>query len=167
MHGNRDFLISEKFAKKHKISLIPDPTIININRKKILLMHGDTLCVDDKKYQEFRKLVRSSAWQSQMLEKPLSERLQIATKLRNESQIEIDLKDEFIMDVNNKEVDNVFDRYDVDELIHGHTHRPNIHKIKMKDKYVRRIVLGDWYKSSYVLFYDSKGILIDRHHLSN
>lgn len=167
MHGNRDFLISETFAKKHKISLIPDPTIININRKKILLMHGDTLCVDDKKYQEFRKLVRSSAWQSQMLEKPLSERLQIATKLRNESQIEIDLKDEFIMDVNNEEVDNVFDRYDVDELIHGHTHRPNIHKIKMKDKYVRRIVLGDWYKSSYVLFYDSKGILIDRHHLSN
>ena len=71
------------------------------------------------------------------------------------------------MDVNKEEVENVFDRYDVDELIHGHTHRPNIHKIKMKDKYVRRIVLGDWYKSSYVLFYDSKGILIDRHHLSN
>ena len=64
MHGNRDFLISETFAKKHKISLIPDPTIININRKKILLMHGDTLCVDDKKYQEFRKLVRSPVWQS-------------------------------------------------------------------------------------------------------
>ena len=167
MHGNRDFLISETFAKKYKISLIPDPTIININRKKILLMHGDTLCIDDKKYQEFRKLVRSPVWQSQMLKKPLSERLQIATKLRNESQIEIDLKDEFIMDVNKEEVDNVFDRYDVDELIHGHTHRPNIHKIKMKDKYVRRIVLGDWYKSSYVLFYDSKGILIDRHHLPN
>ena len=72
-------------------------------------------------------------WQSQMLAKPLSESLKIATKLRNESQIEIDLKDEFIMDVNKEEVENIFDKYNVDELIHGHTHRPNIHKIKIKN----------------------------------
>ena len=53
MHGNRDFLISKEFCEKNNAQLINDPTIININNKKILLMHGDTLCTDDIKYQEY------------------------------------------------------------------------------------------------------------------
>ena len=165
MHGNRDFLISDNFAKIHKINLIKDPTLVTINEKKIILMHGDTLCTDDKKYQEFRNTVRNPVWQAQILKKPLSERLELASKLRNESKIEVELKDEFIMDINNDEVKNIFIKFNVDEIIHGHTHRPNIHQMKVKDKYVRRIVLGDWYKRSFVLYYDQKGIRIDRHEL--
>ncbi len=162
MHGNRDFLLSDNFIKTYKITLIKDPTLVTINRKKIILMHGDTLCTDDEEYQKFRNTVRNTTWQQQILKKPLLERLELASKLRSESKLETELKDEFIMDVNNQEVENIFLNFDADEMIHGHTHRPYIHQIKIKNKYVRRIVLGDWYNRSFVLYYDDKGIRIDR-----
>ena len=82
MHGNRDFLISDKFCKKYGMELIDDPTVIELSGKKILLMHGDTLCTDDIKYQNYRKLVRSKEWQVEMLKKTLEERLSIAEELR-------------------------------------------------------------------------------------
>ena len=42
-------------------------------------------------------------------------------------------------------------RNGVDELIHGHTHRPGIHHFDLNGKTARRIVLGDWYEQDSVL----------------
>ena len=69
MHGNRDFLMSKSFCKKYGMQLIKDPTVISLYGKKILLMHGDTLCTDDVEYQKYRKIVRSMEWQQEMLKK--------------------------------------------------------------------------------------------------
>jgi UDP-2,3-diacylglucosamine hydrolase len=39
-------------------------------------------------------------------------------------------------------------------LIHGHTHRPAIHRFDLDGKPVERIVLGDWYEQGSVLRVD-------------
>src|SRR3989338_3645612 len=51
MHGNRDFLMGKKFELMTGVKLISDSTTITLNGKSILLMHGDSLCTDDKSHQ--------------------------------------------------------------------------------------------------------------------
>jgi len=166
MQGNRDFMISEKFCNHHGMKFLKDPTVIELHGKKILLMHGDTLCIDDIEYQKFRAMVRSASWQNEMLKKSLEERINLAKMLRAKSLSETDTKDEVIMDVNNDEVINQLKKHDVDMIIHGHTHRPNIHKIISGDKEYKRIVLGDWYDKSFVLKISDDKIIIDKSNIS-
>tara|TARA_A100000164_G_C21611799_1_gene632465 strand:- start:358 stop:747 length:390 start_codon:yes stop_codon:yes gene_type:complete len=128
-------------------------------------MHGDTLCIDDKSYQEFRTMVRSDKWQKEMLKKPLKKRLELAKTLRERSLAATDVKDEIIMDVNQKEVVNIFKSNDIDLIIHGHTHRPNIHKLSVNNKDVTRIVLGDWYTKSFILKIENSNITIEKNSL--
>ena len=166
MHGNRDFMISEKFCNHHGMKFLKDPTKIKLHGKKILLMHGDTLCVDDIEYQKFRTMVRSSLWQNEMLKKSLEERINLAKMLRAKSLSETGTKDEVIMDVNNDEVISQLKKHNVDMIIHGHTHRPNIHKIISENKEFKRIVLGDWYDKSFILRISDDEIIIDKCNLS-
>ena len=166
MHGNRDFMISEKFCNHHGMKFLKDPTRIKLHGKKILLMHGDTLCIDDIEYQKFRTMVRSPLWQNEMLKKSLEERINLAKMLRAKSLSETGTKDEVIMDVNNDEVISQLKKYNVDMIIHGHTHRPNIHKVISENKECKRIVLGDWYDKSFILRISDGEIIIDKSNLS-
>ena len=158
MQGNRDFMIPAKICDKYGMELIEDPTLINLYNKKVLLMHGDTLCVDDIKYQEFRKLVRNESWQAEMMRKSLEERLEIANALRNKSMSETNHKDEFIMDVNEKEVEKYFVESGAEIIIHGHTHRPKVHDIEIDRRLHKRIVLGDWGLKSHILITSNKNL---------
>ncbi len=158
MHGNRDFLITKSICKDLKINLLDDPTVIVIGDVKMLLLHGDTLCTDDHEYQNFRSMVRSSTWQKEMLSKSLEERLSIANTLRQKSIEANRLKGEEIMDVNNTEVMNIIEKYKPDVIIHGHTHRPNIHH----HNGVIRYVLGDWYNNFFILTYDNDKFYINK-----
>ena len=158
MHGNRDFLVSKSICTELKINLLDDPTVIEIGNVKILLLHGDTLCTDDHEYQNFRSMVRSCAWQKEMLSKSLEERLTIANTLRQKSIEANRLKGEEIMDVNNTEVMNIIEKYRPDVIIHGHTHRPNIHR----HNEVIRDVLGDWYNNFFILTYDNDKFYINK-----
>lgn len=158
MHGNRDFLVSKKICDKLKFNLLQDPTTINNGDMKILLLHGDTLCTDDMAYQEFRLMVRSEQWQNEMLSKPLDERLMIAETLRKKSKEANMEKGEEIMDVNENEVLSVIEKHGPDIIIHGHTHRPNIHH----HNNVIRYVLGDWYNNFYVLALDDNKFIINK-----
>ena len=156
MHGNRDFMISSKICNKYGMELIDDPTIVNLYNRRILLMHGDTLCVDDIKYQEFRQLVRNKSWQLQMMEKPLEERLMLADALRNKSMDETTHKNEFIMDVNEEEVKKCFRDSGAEIIIHGHTHRPMVHEVEIDKRKHKRVVLGDWGSKSHVIILNEK-----------
>ena len=158
MHGNRDFLVTKSICKDLKINLLDDPTVIEIDNVKILLLHGDTLCADDHEYQNFRAMVRSSNWQKEMLSKSLEERLAIANSLREKSIEANRLKGEEIMDVNNTEVMNIIEKYKPNVIIHGHTHRPNIHR----HNEVTRYVLGDWYNNFFILTYDNDKFYINK-----
>ncbi|MBE9567683.1 MAG: UDP-2,3-diacylglucosamine diphosphatase [Proteobacteria bacterium] len=155
MHGNRDFLIGEKLAERCHFQLIDEPYALSMNGKKMLLMHGDTLCTDDIEYQKFRQMVRSPLWKQEILSKSLEERIQIARQFREQSQKSTTEKEETIMDVNQQETDKVFIDNDITLLIHGHTHRPAIHHKTINGIETTRIVLGDWYNTgSYLIIRD-------------
>lgn len=150
-HGNRDFLLGSQFAKACGAELLPEALTISPYGKPILLMHGDQLCLDDKDYQHFRTMVRDLEWQQQFLAKPLSERQQIATELREKSQEANRVKPQDIMDVTPDAVTAAMKNFQVDLLIHGHTHRPKIHTAQSQQV---RIVLGDWDEKAWYLELD-------------
>jgi UDP-2,3-diacylglucosamine hydrolase len=157
MHGNRDFMIGEKFASETGVTILPDPCPAEFYGKQVLLSHGDALCIDDIEYQKVRAMTRSPEWQAAILAKPLEERLAIAAHARAQSLARNVASDDEIMDVNANEVVRVISEHGVDILLHGHTHRPAIHEVAVDDRIARRIVLGDWYEQGSVLRWDEDG----------
>jgi UDP-2,3-diacylglucosamine hydrolase len=157
MHGNRDFLIAEGFCQMAGITLLDDPTMIDLHGKKALLSHGDDLCVDDVAYQQFRIQVRDKKWQHEFLNQPLQIRKKQIEAIRARSEQEKTQKSLEIMDVNNEAVIALLRKYQPDMLIHGHTHRPNQHSIDLNDRLITRWVLGDWYEQGSYLVCDKQG----------
>lgn len=152
IHGNRDFLIGKQFAEKTGITLLPESVVIDLYGTPTLIMHGDTLCTDDVDYQKMRLMLRDPKWQQQFLSLPSETRIQEALNLREKSQEAIEAKAEMIMDVNQTTVINAMQKNNVLQLIHGHTHRPAIHDLQINGEKAKRIVLGDWYEQSSVLY---------------
>ena len=151
MHGNRDFLLQEDYAKLAGMTLLPEEYVADLYGEQVLLMHGDSLCTDDIPYQQFRTLVRNPAWQQDFLSKTPQERLQIALQARDASAEHKGNVSMDIMDVNPAEVIAAFERHGVHRMIHGHTHRPATHDLEINDHAVQRIVLGDWFTQKSVL----------------
>ncbi len=139
-HGNRDFLIGEAFASRTGISLLQEYQVIKLGRQSALLCHGDSLCTDDLPYQDFRAKVRTQQWQQQFLALPIEQRLAIVNDYRDQSKAATAAKTNDIMDVNQSEVEQAFAKFNVELLIHGHTHRPATHHFNN----LQRIVLSDW-----------------------
>ncbi|EPC04512.1 hypothetical protein L861_04080 [Litchfieldella anticariensis FP35 = DSM 16096] len=144
MHGNRDFLLGERFATDAGLTLLPDPTVIELAGERVLLMHGDSLCTRDTAYMAFREQARNPQWQAQVLAMPIEQRLELAKNLRMQSGEAISNKAEDIMDVTADEVVRVMAEHDVRTLIHGHTHRPAVHSLEVNGRPATRMVLGDW-----------------------
>ena len=147
MHGNRDFLLGEKFAEKCGAKLIPDPLILDDKGKKIMLSHGDIFCTDDMEYQDFKEKVRNEKWKIEFLSKNLRDREEIAKNLRKESSVKNAKKQDYLMDVNKSEVEKIAQENEIEILIHGHVHRPKIHN----EVFGQRIVLGDWDKKYWFI----------------
>ena len=147
-HGNRDFLIGKKFANACGLTLLPTYHVIDLYGTPTLLCHGDTLCVDDVKYQQYRKKVHQKWRQWLFLHLPLKVRLKIAEKIRAKSRQDKQLKSTEIMDVNANFVQQMFAQFHVTQMIHGHTHRQKHHEIL---PHFHRIVLGDWGETSSLL----------------
>ncbi|WP_340608032.1 UDP-2,3-diacylglucosamine diphosphatase [Xenorhabdus bharatensis] len=145
IHGNRDFLLSSRFAKESGLILLPQEKVLELYGKRILILHGDTLCTDDTGYQQYRKRVHTPWIQRLFLLLPLFIRLKIAARMRAGSQYANSQKSESIMDVNQQTVIEHFNQYQVDWMIHGHTHRPAIHDVCIGDKILHRGVLGAWH----------------------
>jgi UDP-2,3-diacylglucosamine hydrolase len=144
MHGNRDFLIGEHFVRSAGCRLLPDPFRLDADT---LLAHGDALCVDDVDYQRHRREVRNPAWQQRVLAQSLAERRALAAGLRAESMQEMATKADHIMDVNAEEVARVMREAGARRLIHGHTHRPAVHRARWGTRYV----LGAWDRCGWLL----------------
>ncbi len=151
MPGNRDFLFSSEFEKRCHCTLLNDPTVIDLYGTPTLLMHGDSLCTDDIKHQESRALLRSTDWKSRFLDQPLEDRIQQAKEYRSMSRKHLKDAPDAIMDVNQEAVINAMREHKVQQLIHGHTHRPAIHSLTVNGEQARRIVLGDWNSQGSVL----------------
>jgi UDP-2,3-diacylglucosamine hydrolase len=157
MHGNRDFLFGDRFSAATGAILLPDPTIVNLHGRTTLLMHGDTLCTDDIRYQKFRAEVRSEAWQTHFLAQPLASRRQIVEGLRSDSIQDKTRKTEAIMDVTVAAVESALRTHGCSRLIHGHTHRPALHRHVVDGRHCERWVLADWYANGSYLRCDEEG----------
>lgn len=156
MRGNRDFLLGEAFAETTGTTLLGDPTVIELDGEKVLLMHGDLLCTDDAEYQQFRAMVNDPQWQAGFLAKSIPERLGLARQARSESSsrnTQLAGERQEIMDVNPQSVTDTMREHGVRRLIHGHTHRPDIHHFEIDGEPAARIVLGDWFDQGSVLVY--------------
>jgi len=144
MHGNRDFLVGQAWCENAKCELLDESKLITLGDDSILLMHGDSLCTDDLEYMKARFLLRNEQFQAQLLSKPIPERLEFAKKIRSESKESQKGKSYEIMDVNQAAVDEALSSADCSIMIHGHTHRPDIHKWNFEGQDRTRYVLGDW-----------------------
>ena len=142
IHGNRDFLVGKKFAQDCGLTLLPDYHCVDLYGVKTLICHGDTLCIDDVKYQQFRRKVHQNWRQRLFLCLPLKVRLKIAEKIRAKSKQDKQYKSLDIMDVNLAFTAQTVKEFGINRLIHGHTHREAIHQ----EEIYTRIVLGDWRK---------------------
>lgn len=151
IHGNRDFMVGRRFARAAKVTLLPEHKVIDLYGEPTLIMHGDTLCIDDAGYQRYRRITRWGWLQWLFLRLPLKFRMNIADGIRHKSAHSKEHKVMQVMDVNQAEVERQMRRYKVRSLIHGHTHRPAIHPLYIDEDPAQRVVLGDWYTQGSVL----------------
>jgi UDP-2,3-diacylglucosamine hydrolase len=157
MRGNRDFLLGPRFCEATGTRLLGDYERIVLFGRPVLLTHGDLLCTDDTRYLQLRNELRSAEWQRAFLARPLAERRQIASDLRALSAAEIAAKDEYIMDVNRQAVERTMRAHDVTLLLHGHTHRPAVHRFELDGREAERIVLGAWYHEPSIVRWTAAG----------
>lgn len=152
MHGNRDFLLGERFAKSAGLTILSEPTLISLGNSRVLLVHGDRYCTNDKSHQRFRKITRTHWFKRFFLLLPLKIRLKLVNKLRQHSQSNIK-KTTAEMDVVLKPMIEHMDIYSVTELIHGHTHKPGLRNHVYNKKIYSQYVLSDWDDSPSILCY--------------
>jgi len=151
IHGNRDFLVGRRFARSSLMQILPEKKVLELYGRRVLILHGDTLCTDDTGYQNFRKKVRNPLIQKIFLALPLKWRLAIAAKMRADSKASNSEKSQAIMDVNPQAVLSEMQNHGVEWMIHGHTHRPAIHDVALADKTGHRAVLGAWHEEGSMI----------------
>ena len=149
LHGNRDFLVGKSFIKKSGMTLLSDPSEVEIASQKWLLAHGDALCTADIGYQVFRHWVRKPWVQKLFLSLPLNWRKGIAQHLRRNSHGQYQIQQrsassQLKMDVTRAACAAVLKNQTGDRLIHGHTHMPKHHEESLDGQNWQRWVLSDW-----------------------
>jgi UDP-2,3-diacylglucosamine hydrolase len=156
-HGNRDFLLGSGFEARSGARLLDQATVIDLAGTPTLLLHGDELCTDDLPYQALRQQLRAPAWQADFLARPLAERRHLAANLRAASLNATQSKSMEIMDVNLSTVTDWMRRFETRRLIHGHTHRPAVHRFDLDGRPAERVVLSDWHVDGQVVSFDPRG----------
>ena len=138
--GNRDFLLGTDFEQQTGCQLVNEPYLLETNNQQYVLIHGDSLCMDDVGYQQLKKVLQHPIIKFIFLRLPKKLRLKLSGQIRKKSVEAQQYKSHEIMDVNADAVDELMQKYPSANLIHGHTHRQNTH---VGDRYTR-YVLGDW-----------------------
>ncbi|WP_460813287.1 UDP-2,3-diacylglucosamine diphosphatase [Luteimonas pelagia] len=166
IRGNRDFLVGDAYARRAGMAILPDPAVVVLHGRPVVLMHGDTLCTDDTAYQAFRAQTRDPKWQAGFLAQPLQAREAFARQAREASRVhQAGLQGagtmEAITDVSPGTVAATFSQFGIDTLVHGHTHRPAVHETEVDGRACTRVVLGDWYEQGSVLRADAGGMHLE------
>ena len=162
--GNRDFLVDQQFEQRTGFTILADETVIDLYGRPTLIAHGDGLCTDDLKHQQFRQqMMLHEAWKKGFLALPIAERQQAAMEARKQSDEHKSGISMNIMDVNPQTVARAFSERAVSQMIHGHTHRQAIHEYGDNTRYV----LGDWNSHLSYLIADENGQRIENEAISS
>ncbi len=159
IHGNRDFLLGETFARRTGVKLLPDPVLIDLYGEPTLLSHGDVFCTEDTSYQELRSIVRKPGVATPVplaaacgtprpgdaRRAPAVRRIPSARSPR-------------IMDVNPEAVTHAMRATGARRLIHGHTHRPAVHPFVVDGVNAERVVLAPWYEAASCVGVSAEGV---------
>ncbi|CAD83374.1 UDP-2,3-diacylglucosamine hydrolase [Candidatus Blochmanniella floridana] len=158
IRGNHDFLLGPKYANLCDMILLPDSQVLKLpSGKNVVILHGDTLCIDDKSYQRLRNFLHCQILQKIFLSLPLSMRLYIFNCARTfcikykkyKLKQNLHIKLQTVIDMLIKNQSKI--------LIHGHTHQPAIHNIQISENIsFKRIVLGQWNKYGSVATINEK-----------
>ena len=157
MRGNRDFMIGERFCADAGAILLDDPAILAVGGERVMLSHGDGLCIDDRAYQKLRALVRDPSLREGFARLPIVARRRLASEAREGSREHLANASAYITDVNQRAVDAVMRDADVPLMIHGHTHRPGVHRFGSDGVERTRVVLGAWHDEAHVVRWDDAG----------
>ncbi len=158
MPGNRDFLFSGRAAARARMTVLPDPTVVTLFERPMLLAHGDAYCIDDAPYQAYRRRVRSTWFRIGFAVLPRTIRGAIARSVRQKSERDKTIKPAAIMDVNRTAIDDAMRGARCELMIHGHTHRPARHAHVIDGQACERWVLADWYEAGSCLRMDASGL---------
>ena len=158
IHGNRDFLIGKRYARESGMTLLPEEQVLDLYGRRVLIMHGDTLCTDDTGYLAFRAKVHTPWIQKVFLALPLFIRNRIAARMRAGSKAANSSKSMTIMDVNPQAVASVMEKHGVQWLIQGHTHRPDVHSLIANGEPAHRVVLGAWHSEGSMVKVTPEGV---------
>jgi UDP-2,3-diacylglucosamine hydrolase len=158
IHGNRDFLLGDAFARRTGVKLLPDPVLVELYGVPTLLSHGDVFCTEDPAYQQLRSIVRRPAWQQRFLALPLAARRELASAARAGSKAHTGRTIPTIMDVNPEAVARAFRATGARRLVHGHTHRPAIHPGVVDGTNTERVVLAPWYEAASCVSIGPEGV---------
>ena len=139
--GNRDFMIGREFAAACGATLLDEQTVIELGGKRVLLMHGDELCIEDVRYQRARRVLRTNAFRILGNSLPTAMRNFIARTLRGKSEAHKAITAMTIMDANVDAALAAMKAHQATTLIHGHTHRP-AHHLLLDGR--ERWVMTDW-----------------------
>lgn len=158
--GNRDFLLGDHFAQQTGVHLIDDPFILERHGRRLLLMHGDLLCQDDRDYQQLRTTLRNPQWIAEFLDRPIETRIEIAQGLRSQSRQQTGKKSTQVMDVSPSAVVDYLIRHHAYCLIHGHIHHQGLHTLSLPNgEQAERWVLGEWGVNGGPLIIEEDGVL--------
>lgn len=141
MVGNRDFLVGADMLSACNVAALSDPTVVTAFGERLLLTHGDALCLADTDYQGFRTMVRSPAWQASVLARPLAQRRALAREVRHESECRHGMLQPEWLDLDLAASVEWMRAADARVLVHGHTHRP---ADQLLQPGFTRHVLSDW-----------------------
>jgi UDP-2,3-diacylglucosamine hydrolase len=157
MRGNRDFMIGERFCRDSGAVLLEDPSLVTVEGTRVLLTHGDGLCVDDRAYQRLRALVHDPGVRAAFARLPIDARRRLATEAREGSRAHLAQAGSYITDVNPAAVGRLFADSGIRIMIHGHTHRPGVHRVTSPGGELTRVVLGAWHDDAHVVRWDESG----------
>ncbi len=164
--GNRDFLLGDDFINAAKCKILPDTFSRSISGNKTLLLHGDTLCTDDEKYQQFRALVHNSKWQQDFLSKSFEERIEFVNQARTASMESYKNSDQ-AAEVTFSTLFTTVEQHNADTVIHGHIHREGFRHHESDSSSFDRFVLKDWNDTTGSVVIEDNGFKQARYSLEN
>ncbi|MEO8080895.1 MAG: UDP-2,3-diacylglucosamine diphosphatase [Caldimonas sp.] len=141
MPGNRDFLVGDALLEQSGVMRLHDPTVISAFGQRLLVSHGDALCLDDVGYQRFRRVVRHPTSKRAFLALPRPWRDVAGRAVRRRSGREHGTARATVVDVDAAAVLAWLEGANAPTLVHGHTHAPARHELAPGRS---RVVLSDW-----------------------
>ncbi len=154
MPGNRDFLLGERFLKLASMTRLNEPTIITLGITKVLLVHGDRYCIRDKGHRWLRRITRNSIFPRLFLRLSYEFRTKIVNSVRQHSQTNRSKSASYMAVVESVMIKHM-QKFDVNVLIHGHTHQPGLTVHEHCGLKYNQYVLSDWDDNPLLMCYDN------------